>query len=269
MATVYIRQRPIGLNAPPALQHCAAHPPANESSMKWSDQKHANYHNLQWVREEGFIETCAAACGSGEAFLELGCGTGVMVGRLARDFTRCVGVDPATNLLAQAPKMSNIEYVPLPLEEIEYEREFDCVLLRNTVHHLADPESGFRKAMRALRRGGRIVLVEGVPPDSRVRPFYTELFRLFDNRHILTEGDLLALLRMNGFGNVVLQPYFMENVNLGDWLTKVSPNEEVRRKALAMHLAGDEHFRRVYEFRENDGQYVMTWRFMIASGVKP
>lgn len=237
--------------------------------MQWSDQKHANYHNLQWVRDESFIEVCASMCGSGEAFLELGCGTGVMVGRLARDFTRCVGVDPAKNLLELAPKLPNIEYVPLPLEQIHYEQEFDCVLLRNTVHHLANPEVGITKAARALRRGGRIVLVEGVPPDSRVRPFYTELFGLFDNRHIMTEGDLLALLRMNGFTRVALQPFFMENVNLGDWLKKVSPSEEIRAKALKMHLEGDEHFRRVYDFKEKDGQYTMTWRFMVATGVKP
>lgn len=237
--------------------------------MKWSDQKHANYHNLQWVREQGFIEACASACGTGESFLELGCGTGVMIGRLAKDFTRCVGVDPAKNLLEQAPKLPNIEYVPLPLEEINYEREFDCVLLRNTVHHLKDPEAGISQAMRALRRGGRLVLVEGVPPDSKVRAFYTELFKLFDNRHILTEGDLLAQLRMNGFANVVLQPYFMENVNLADWLKKVSPNDDVRKKALELHLKQDDHFRRVYEFKEKDGQYTMTWRFMVASGSKP
>lgn len=236
--------------------------------MKWSDQKHANYHKLQWVRETGFIEACASMCGTGEAFLELGCGTGVMIGRLARDFTRCVGVDPAKNLLEKAPQLPNIEYVPLPLEDIHYDREFDCVLLRNTVHHLKDPESGISQAAKALRRGGRIVLVEGVPPDSKVRPFYTELFHLFDNRHILTEGDLLALLRMNGFRDVVLQPYFMENVNLNDWLKKVSPTEDVRRKALEMHMAGDEHFRRVYDFREHDGEYLMTWRFMMASGIK-
>lgn len=237
--------------------------------MQWSDQKHANYHRLQWVRDEGFIESIAALCGSGEAFLELGCGTGAMIRRMARDFTRCVGVDPAANLLAQAPKLPNIEYVPLPLEQIAYDREFDCVLLRNTVHHLKDPEAGISQAIRALRRGGRIVLCEGVPPDSRVRPFYTELFRLFDNRHILTEGDLLALLRMNGFRQVVLQPFFMENVDLFDWLKKVSPNNDVFQQALRMHQDGDDHFRRVYEVKEQDGRYTMTWRFMVATGIKP
>ena len=143
------------------------------------------------------------------------------------------------------------------------------MLLRNTVHHLQDPESGISQAARAPKPGGRIVLCEGVPPDSKVREFYTRLFALFDNRHILTEGDLLALLRMNGFGEIVLQPYLMENVDLHDWLRKVSPDDDVYRKAMALHAAGDGHFRRVYEVREQNGHYTMTWRFMIATGVKP
>lgn len=237
--------------------------------MHWSDQKHANYHRLQWVRNEAFIDVVAAACGTGEAVLDLGCGTGVMAEPLTRSFTRYVGVDPAKNLLERAPKVPGAEYLPLPLEEIVFERQFDCVLLRNTVHHLKDPEAGFDKAIRALRRGGRVVLCEGVPPDSRVRQFYTDLFKLFDNRHILTEGDLLALLRMNGFRQIVLQPFFMEKVNLVDWLRKVSPNEEVLQKALQLHLAGDEHFRRVYEIEGEGEALTMTWRFMVATGVKP
>lgn len=237
--------------------------------MQWSERKHANYHALQWVREENLIELLARVCGEGDALLELGCGTGVMVGRLASQFARCVGVDPAENLLERAPRTPNVEYVVKRLEDIDYDNEFDCVLLRNTLHHLDDPESGVSQAREALRRGGKIVLCEGVPPDTRVRQFYTELFALFDKRHILTEGDLVALLRMNGFARIMLQPYFMENVDLIDWLDKVSPNGAVYEKALAMHRAADEHFRRVYEVKEEAGRYRMTWRFMVASGVKP
>jgi SAM-dependent methyltransferase len=143
------------------------------------------------------------------------------------------------------------------------------VLLRNTLHHLKDPEAGIAQAMKALRPGGRVVLCEGVPPDSRVKQFYTDLFALFDNRHILTEGDLVALLRMNGFRQISLRPYFMENVDLIDWLKKVSKDESIYQQALKMHQAGDSHFRRIYEVTEQDNHYTMTWRFTIATGVKP
>ena len=46
--------------------------------MLWSDQKRENYHRLQWVGHDGFIQAVANVCGTGEALLDLGCGTGVM-----------------------------------------------------------------------------------------------------------------------------------------------------------------------------------------------
>ena len=155
------------------------------------------------------------------------------------------------------------------LEDVHFKDTFDCVLLRNTLHHLREPNVGISQAMAALRPGGRVVLCEGVPPDSQVRQFYTDLFALFDNRHIITEADLLAMLRTNGFKEMVMQPYFMENVDLFDWLRKVSPNDRVYKKALGMHMTGDAHFRQVYEVNEEEGRYTMTWRFIIVTAVKP
>jgi SAM-dependent methyltransferase len=236
--------------------------------MDWSQVKHATYHQIQWVRNEAYINAVADVCGTGEAVVDLGCGTGAMAGPLAQRFNRYVGVDPATNLLERCPQLPNAEYVASPLEKLTYDREFDCALLRNVVHHLPDPAVGFSQAAKALRRGGRVVLCQGVSPDSKVHDFYTKLFALFDGRHILTEGDMLAMMRMNGFRQITVQPFFMEKVNLVDWLRKVSPNEEVQQKALKMHLDGDEHFRRVYEVEGSGDELTMTWRFMVAVGIK-
>lgn len=236
--------------------------------MNWSDRKHASYHQIQWVKNEAYIHAVADACGTGEAVVDLGCGTGAMAKPLAERFNRYVGVDPANNLLERCPELPNAEYVASSLEELTYDREFDCALLRNVVHHLADPAVGFSQAAKSLRRGGRVVLCQGVSPDSKVHDFYTKLFALFDRRHILTEGDMLAMMRVNGFRQIVVQPFFMEGVNLMDWLRKVSPNEAVLQEALKLHLDGDEHFRRVYEIDGSGENLTMTWRFMVAVGVK-
>ena len=210
--------------------------------MKWSDQKHATYHQIQWVKNQDYIGAVADLCGTGGSVLDLGCGTGAMAEPLSKAFSRYLGIDPAENLLERAPKLPNAEYLPIPLEQVSYDGEFDCVLLRNVVHHLKDPEAGFAVAARTLKSGGRVVLCQGVAPDSKVQEFYTRLFGLFDGRHILTEGDMLGMMRMNGFRNIMTQPFFMEKVNLIDWLRKVSPNEAVLAEALKLHLDGDEHF---------------------------
>lgn len=236
--------------------------------MKWSEQKDSNYHNLQWVKEKGLIDHVEEACGSGEKFIELGCGTGVLLDRISKNFKHCVGVDPSISLVERAPKIENVEYQVIPLEKIEYSDEFDTVVLRNTLHHVESPEYAVKVAHRALRPGGKLVVCEGVPPSSRVQGFYENLFRFFDDRHILTEGDLIAMFRLAGFKGVNLMPYFMENVDLNDWLYKVSSSEYIAQRALEMHRKGDDHFNNVYEVNDTNGKYSMTWRFAILTGYK-
>ena len=236
--------------------------------MEWSEQKDKNYHDLQWVKEKGLIDYVEESCGTGDSFIELGCGTGALLERISKNFKRCVGIDPSTSLLERAPKIENVEYQAKSLEEIEYSEEFDTVVLRNTLHHVADPEYAVRVAHRALRPGGRLVVCEGVPPSSRVQGFYENLFRFFDDRHILTEGDLIAMFRLARFEKVSLMPYFMENIDLVDWLNKVSSSEYIAQRALEMHRKGNEHFKNVYEVSDQNGNYTMTWRFVILTGVK-
>jgi len=236
--------------------------------MKWSEQKDSNYHALQWVKEAGLIDHVEKVSGSGENFIELGCGTGVLIERISKNFKRCVGVDPSTSLLDRAPKIENVEYRAIPLEDIEYDGVFDTVVLRNTLHHVEDPDRAVKIAYRALRPGGKLVVCEGVPPSSRVHGFYENLFRMFDDRHILNESDLIAMFRIAHFENVNLFPYFMENVDLIEWLEKVSSSEHIAHRALEMHRKGDDHFKSVYEVHDNNGKYTMTWRFAIITGFK-
>lgn len=237
--------------------------------MGWSDQKTQNYHNLQWVKETGLIGLLEAICGKGGNFLEVGCGTGAMIDRIAHHYVRSVGIDPIVSLLERAPKRDGIEYYPIPLEELEYRDEFDTVLMRNILHHVQDPESAVEHVFKTVKPGGKLVVCEGVPPSSRELKFYTELFRMFDNRHILNEGDLISMFRLGGFREICLYPYFMENVDLVDWLRKVSANEAVAKQAFELHKRQDDHFRRAYEVREGDGRYTMTWRFVVVAGMKP
>lgn len=236
--------------------------------MKWSEQKMNNYHELQWVSEGGLIGLLEECCGKGESLLELGCGTAALIDRLSRNFERSVGVEPSAELLEKAPKRDGIEYRAIPLEEINDSNAFDTVIIRNTLQHVRDPEHAVQVAHKALRPGGRLVVCQGVPPSSRVWNFYEDLFKLFDSRTILSEGDLLMLFRVNGFEKIQLIPYFMEKIDLLDWLRKVSADEQIFQEALKLHQEGDEHFRKAYEVNSNNGNFFMTWRFVVIMGIK-
>ncbi|PWI41821.1 methyltransferase domain-containing protein [Streptomyces sp. ICBB 8177] len=99
------------------------------------------------------------------AVLDLGCGTGSLALLATRDGHRVVAVDRSPRMTARAAaKLAGTGARVLlgdaarpPLAE----GAFDVVLVRHVLWALPDPAAVLRRWARLLRRGGRLVLVEG------------------------------------------------------------------------------------------------------------
>jgi len=96
--------------------------------------------------------------------LELGCGTGVFLGRVAGSGAQLHGIDLSTHLLAKAQvrlvahlnvalSCGNAEQMPFP------DAVYDVVYGSSVLHHL-DLEASLQEVSRVLRPGGRIVFAE-------------------------------------------------------------------------------------------------------------
>lgn len=241
---------------------------AKEQGTNWEIRRADNYNQIGWVRDQAFRDRIVAACGGGDAAISLGCGTGPILGLLRGKFRRLVGVDASKAMLA-AGDFHGIETQCMRIEDIPWQREFDLAEMRNVLHSVDDPQRAMQVALQVLKPGGRLVLVEGVPPDHRVRATYEKLFEQLEDRHTFSEGDLVALARRAGFADITVQPYFMENVDLLDWIQKVAPTPEAGKEVERIHRTADEHFWRVYEMREEGRRLLMTWRFCLLTATRP
>ena len=99
---------------------------------------------------------------------DLGCGTGHVAEALAPCVARVIAVDESEAMLsaAQARLGSNpaIDFRVGSLEQLPIAGgELDAAVMMLVAHYLADPAAAITEAARALRDGGRFVLVDLLP----------------------------------------------------------------------------------------------------------
>lgn len=104
------------------------------------------------------------------ALLDLGTGAGRMLEILAPLAARAVGVDQSPQMLSVArarlersglrnAQLRQGDIYALPLE-LDY---YDLVVMHQVLHYLDDPLRAIREAARALRPGGRLLIVDFAP----------------------------------------------------------------------------------------------------------
>ncbi len=102
-----------------------------------------------------------------QAMLDLGTGTGRLLELFAPLYKRGVGIDMSRDMLSVARanlEKAGISHVQVRQGDIlnpPVEREaFDLVTIHQVLHFLDEPLSAIREASRALRAGGRLIIVD-------------------------------------------------------------------------------------------------------------
>ena len=102
--------------------------------------------------------------------LDLGTGTGRMLELLAPLADRAVGIDQSPAMLNVARTrleragLRNVQLRQGDIYALPVERDgYDLVIVHQVLHYLDDPARAVREAARAVRPGGRLVVVDFAP----------------------------------------------------------------------------------------------------------
>ncbi len=183
-----------------------------------------------------------AAPRSTERALDLGCGVGHTLRRLAPLVAFAVGAD-ATLEMMQAGRASvvtatNIAFAQTDASALPFaDATFDLVTCRLAAHHFHDAASAFREVARVLSPGGRFVLVDNYAPDDpALDAFINELETLRDPSHVRNEtvGGWRALLDGAGLRASTESDLMTTKLSTEGWLarseTPADRAAEVRRR---------------------------------------
>jgi ubiquinone/menaquinone biosynthesis C-methylase UbiE len=161
-----------------------------------------------------FVERCGLA--PGRRALEIGCGTGIFLEKVASSGARLVGLDLSEDLLAKArARLGAVPNVALHRGNAEHlpyaHASFDAVYGSSVLHHL-DLDRALREVLRVLRPGGLCAFTE----PNVVNPQVALMFRLgLTKKYFGVSPDEMAFsrfralraLRSAGFSEPRVRPF--------------------------------------------------------------
>lgn len=118
---------------------------------------------LTWSRTLGFFMP-------GLDVVDLGCGDGTITAEMARFAHSVIAVDNNARVLAEARERMNrqnlkaVEFLEERIEALSIpSNSVDFALFAQSLHHLQEPRIGLAEAVRILKPGGRLAVMELAP----------------------------------------------------------------------------------------------------------
>lgn len=149
----------------------------------------------------------------GERILDVGCGTGVLLSRLAQRNSTLVlcGIDPVPEMLEVARKRLPASVTleqgwaqTLPFADGSFDKVVSC----NMFHYIKQPLQALQEMRRVLAPGGQLVLTDWCDDylSCKLCDWY---LRMFNSAHYKTHGSarMQQMLQEAGFVSIKLERY--------------------------------------------------------------
>jgi ubiquinone/menaquinone biosynthesis C-methylase UbiE len=152
--------------------------------------------------------------------LDVGCGTGILSARLAATGRHVLGVDLSPAMIRQARRKqtANLDFAIGDAERLPVAgQSFDAVVSLISFHHYPHPDRALAEFHRALRPGGRLVLVI-FDRNSRYIELAQRVNRwtkpIAGRTWQKTADEALELVRAAGFGHIetIPVPYWIKTL---------------------------------------------------------
>ena len=216
------------------------------------------YNNLEWVNKEGIIEKLIRICDfkQDEHLLDVGCGTGKILCNAAPLVKEAHGIDISEEMLKQVELINhkNIFLKMGSIEKTNYEDEsFHKITARLVFHHILTEgaqKNAIKECYRLLKKGGRIIICEGIPPHKDLKKEFVEIFKLKEERVTYLPEDMVNLLKNGGFTDTQFYYVTHKGMSVRNWLENAGNlSKETISKIMDLHGNGSKLFKEAYNLK--------------------
>ena len=113
-----------------------------------------------------------------------------------------------------------------------------------------------------------MVFSEGVPPTQHVVPFYTEMFKLKEDRITFMEEDLERLMKNAGFKRIRKLIVWNRRSSIKNWLVNSGIPQKNQDTIFQMHLDLDPRGKKDYNMVIENRDCLIDMKFVILSAEK-
>lgn len=251
----------------------------NDSATTFWKARAENYEDLQWVKDDQFMEQFleAARPHPEDVVLDVGTGVGKVAKAVGPFVEKVIGIDISPDMIGKA---GNGEFLRQDVRELEFEDEtFDKVLARMVLHHVTDGiEQAMAECYRTLKPGGVMVVGEGTPPmaetgeyhlQDEITDWYREVFELKEDRLTLYEYDIVNLMAEAGFRGIWIDLYYIKKLSVRNWLENSGLLKATQERIYKKYLLPPNSVERAYHMTTLEDDVLIKCRHAIVVGTKP
>jgi ubiquinone/menaquinone biosynthesis C-methylase UbiE len=243
-------------------------------SEQFWDTRARDYDHLQWATKGDYLSAFIEAgdFNADDVVLDLGTGTGIIAHSIAPRVKQVIGADLSDAMLEHArASYPEIEWREMDAHHLDFaDNTFTKLTARMMFHHIIEgTDAAMRECLRVLTPGGTLVLSEGVPPSEGVKEFYTEMFKLKEERITFMEDDLRRLVDDAGFEQVRTGIFWLRGASIRNWLENSGLPQDVQDRIFQMHLDLHEQGKRDYNMVITDTDCLIDMKFVVLTAQKP
>ncbi len=128
-------------------------------ASEWDSRMFRNEAVISKILDNAKVE-------EGKAILDVACGTGVLFpDYIKRKVKSLMGIDISPKMAEIAKNKfsgENISVVCGDVEEISFDKQFDCIIVYNAFPHFSDPERLVEKLSTMVKKGGVVTVAHGM-----------------------------------------------------------------------------------------------------------
>ncbi len=230
------------------------------------------YNNLEWANHRLYLKEFVKLGNfkKQDIVLDVGTGTGIIAQAVSSFVEQVIGLDISQDMLNYNDPRENIYLIKGDARRLIFAEEiFDKVTARQTFHHiLENTQKAMDECYRVLKKGGRMILSEGIPPNEEAKKYYIEINKLKEKRLTFMLEDLEVMMKNSGFKNVRTRIIWLKRMSVKNWLANSTIAPLIQKKLFMLHKNLPEHIRGAYKTVETDNDCFIDMKIAILVGKK-